>query len=354
MAKTKTKVADGSARHSWKLGCCLMLIRWDEKLSHKSFVTGWSCVAGSARFEWAHVPGVYCASHFKELSDEIFRHSHLHHRSSNLIIKCLYIAEAGFADGLPDDLRDLGVADIALSVQFLRLLPAEGKPKKSLAGDVPDVLCGNHRKLQVPADRPDDVTRHANSPYLRQGVFHEVAGAQMKHVCAGDLVQLLFETVKTDNRAGAAGFVGSDAAERDDIFDSGVFGCSRDRVADLFLIRTDIIAGEVGRDHDVSRFGVLESLAQCGNVGDIANRYFRALCRERLQMSGVSAKDANFLAASQKSLCHDMSGVTTCSKNYVHIDLHAHIGCQPFRFRFEQKGKGQGKDKRAKRKANYT
>lgn len=38
-------------------------------------------------------------------------------------------------------------------------------------------------------------------------------------------------------------------------------------------------------------------------------------------MSGISADDANFLAAGEKRLCHDVSSVAACSENNVHGNL---------------------------------
>jgi hypothetical protein len=56
----------------------------------------------------------------------------------------------------------------------------------------------------------------------------------------------------------------------------------------------------------------------CG-VGDIGDEYFGALRRQRLQVSGASADDANLLPASEKSLRHHVPGIAACSQNYVHI-----------------------------------
>jgi len=57
--------------------------------------------------------------------------------------------------------------------------------------------------------------------------------------------------VEADDGAGAGGFVGSDAAERNNIFDAGVSDGGRDGVAGTILITESIVAGSVGRNHDV-------------------------------------------------------------------------------------------------------
>jgi hypothetical protein len=78
---------------------------------------------------------------------------------------------------------------------------------------------------------------------LRQRVLHEIAGAQVEYVRTVDLVEFLFEIVKADHGAGSAGFVGSETAERNNILDSRVFYCRRDRVADAVLKSAEVVAG---------------------------------------------------------------------------------------------------------------
>src|ERR1019366_9682584 len=99
---------------------------------------------------------------------------------------------------------------------------------------------------QVGTERASYAARHANGAHLRQRVLHEISGTQVENVGAIDLVELLFQVMETENRPRAAGLVGSDAAERNHVLDSGVSNGSRDRVAGALLKGAEIVAAGVG------------------------------------------------------------------------------------------------------------
>ena len=148
--------------------------------------------------------GIERGGHFEDEADEIVGHSHLNHGGANLIVGRVDVSEFGFADGLADDGGGFGVVEIALALQFLRLLAAEGEVQESVGGGGSDVASGDHGKFEIGANGSDGRAHHANGAGLRQSVFHEVSGAQVKNVGGVDLVELLFEVVKADDGAGSA------------------------------------------------------------------------------------------------------------------------------------------------------
>ena len=122
----------------------------------------------------------------------------------------------------------------------------------------------------------------ADRVHLGKRVFHEVAGAQVEHIRADDLVELLFEIVKADYGAGAAGLVGSDAAECNHILGPRILHRGRDRVAHTIRIAERIGAGGIGWNHDVGRIGLVEGFGESPGVGDIGDERLRTFRRERL------------------------------------------------------------------------
>jgi hypothetical protein len=83
------------------LGCGLLLISGDERLSDESFKGGWSGVAGSARFERAHVSGVECGAHLEQEAGEIVGHSHLDQSGANLMVGKVDIFQIRFSMAVP-------------------------------------------------------------------------------------------------------------------------------------------------------------------------------------------------------------------------------------------------------------
>ena len=77
--------------------------------------------------------------------------------------------------------------------------------------------------------------------------------------------------MEADYGAGAGGLVGSDAAERDNIPDSGILRGGGDGVADSLRIRESVVAGGVGWNHDVGGVRVLKGLGEGSRVGDIGD-----------------------------------------------------------------------------------
>ena len=152
-----------------------------------------------------------------------------------LIVGCLDVSKIGFADGLADNSGGFGVVEIALPLQLLRLFALERQPQEGVGRCCSYVAGGDHGEFQIRTDRSDHIAEHANGTHLRQRVFHEVAGAQVEHVRTVDLVELLFEVVEAGYGAGSAGFIGSETAERNNMFDARVLNCRRDRVADAVL-----------------------------------------------------------------------------------------------------------------------
>ena len=122
----------------------------------------------------------------------------------------------------------------------------------------------------------------ADRIHLRKRIFHEVAGAQVEHIRAADLVELLFEMMKAEHGAGSARFVGSDAAECDHILGSRILHGGGDRVADPIRIAERVVAGGIGWNHYVGRVGLVEGLGESPGVGDIGDERLRTFRRERL------------------------------------------------------------------------
>ena len=104
----------------------------------------------------------------------------------------------------------------------------------------------------------------------------------MEHIRAADLVELLFEIVKADYGAGSAGFIGSNAAECDDIFDARILYCGRDGVADLVRITERVFAGGVRGNHDIGGVGLVEGFGESLGIGDICDERLSTLRGEGL------------------------------------------------------------------------
>src|SRR5580692_1124042 len=253
------------------LCCGLLLISGDERLSDESFKQGWSGVAGTARFERAHVSRVQCRGHLEQEAGEIVGHSHLHQGGANLIVGEVDILQTRFSDGYADDRGDFAVVEIALAVKLLRLLAPEGELQESVGGRGTDVARGNHGKFEIGAKRAGGAIHGADRTGLRQSVFHKIYGAQVKDVRSLEPIQFLLEVVEADYGAGAGGLVGSDAAERDNVPDSGILSGGGDGVADSLRIRESVVAGGVGWNHDVGGVRVLKSFGEGSRVGDIGD-----------------------------------------------------------------------------------
>src|SRR3984957_17657663 len=253
------------------LGCGLLLISGDERLSDESFKGGWSGVAGSARFESAHVSGVQCRGSLRKEAGEIVGHSHLDRGGANLVVGEVDILQIRFSDGCADDRGDFGVVEIALAVKLLRLLAAEGELQESVGGRGTDVASGNHGKFEIGAKRSRGAIHGADRTGLQQSVFHKIYGAQVKDVRSIDPIQFLLEVVEADYGAGAGGLVGSDTAERDNIPDSAIFRGGGDGLADSLRIRESVVAGGVGWNHDVGGVRLLKGLGEGSRVGDIGD-----------------------------------------------------------------------------------
>src|ERR1017187_5098875 len=82
-------------------------------------------------------------------------------------------------------------------------------------------------------------------------IFHEVGCAKVEHVRANDLVELLFEIVQAEHGAGAAVFIGSDAAQRNYILGPRILHGGGNRVAYAIGIAERVVAGGIGWNHDV-------------------------------------------------------------------------------------------------------
>jgi hypothetical protein len=197
----------------------------------------------------------------RDQAGKVLGHSHLHHRGSNLIVGRLDVSKIGFADGLADNGGGFGVVEIALSLQLLRLLAAEGQTHESVGGCRSDVAVAIMGSFRFGLTGPMHA-EHTNGARLRQRVFHEIAGAQVEYVRTVDLVELLFEFVKADYGASSAGFVGSETAERNNILDSRISYCRRDRVADAVLKSAEVAAGIVGWNHDVGCICLVKALVR--------------------------------------------------------------------------------------------
>ena len=122
-----------------------------------------------------------------------------------MILGHMHELEVWFAERLPDNRRDFGVGEVALSQQFAGLVAVDGWVQESLGRRGCDVASGDHGKFQIRTERGADGAHLADRVHLRERVFHEVAGAQVKHIRAADLVEFLFEIVKAQDGAGAAG-----------------------------------------------------------------------------------------------------------------------------------------------------
>ncbi len=122
----------------------------------------------------------------------------------------------------------------------------------------------------------------ADGADLRKRVFHEVACAQEENIRAVNLVELLFEIMKPEDGSGPAGFVGSNAAERDYIFGARILHGGRNRVADTIRVPERVIAGDIRRNHDVGRVCLLQGFGESPGVGDVGDEGLRTFRCERL------------------------------------------------------------------------
>jgi hypothetical protein len=117
---------------------------------------------------------------------------------------------------------------------------------------------------------------------LGERILHEVGCAKVKDIRANDLVEFLFEIVKAEHGPGSAGFVGSDAAERNHILGRCILHGGRDRVAYAIRIAERIGAGRIGWNHHVSRVCLVEGISESPGVSDVGDERLRAFRRERL------------------------------------------------------------------------
>jgi len=85
----------------------------------------------------AHVTGIQRRGHLKKQADEIVRHSHLNHGGTNLIVGRVDVSKLRLADRFADNGGGFGVVEIALALQFLRLLAAEGELQRASAAAAP-------------------------------------------------------------------------------------------------------------------------------------------------------------------------------------------------------------------------
>jgi len=148
---------------------------------------------------------------------------------------------------------------------------------------------------------------------LGESVLHEISGAEMEDVEAIDGIEFLLEVMETDDRAGARGFVGADAAEGDDRFDAGGADGGGNGVADAFLKGSHIVGADIGWDENVGGFGAFESVVEGGGVSGVGGDGFGTALGQGMKMFCVSADDADLLTAIEKSVGHDGSGVAAGS-----------------------------------------
>src|ERR1700733_10039453 len=94
-----------------------------------------------------------------------------------------------------------------------------------------------------------------------------------------------------------------------------------DGSADGFLKRAEVLTLIVGRNHEISRFGVVKGLSESWDVGEIGGEDFRAFGCEELQMRSVPANYADSFSTGEKIFSYDMAGVAARSENYVHKRL---------------------------------
>ena len=88
--------------------------------------------------------------------------------------------------------------------------------------------------------------------------------------------------VKAKDGAGSAGFVGSDAAECNDVLGPCFLHCSGDRVAYPIRISKRVGAGGIGWNHDVGGVGLLKGLGESAGVGEIGDESLRTFRCESL------------------------------------------------------------------------
>ena len=150
--------------------------------------------------------------------------------------------------------------------------------------DAADVAGGNHGQFQVRTHRSHHAAQLADRARLRQRIFHEVSGTQVKYVRAADLAEFLFQMMQADDRAGPALLFGSDAAEGNHVLDARLLDRTGDGVADAILIAANIVGREIGRNEDVGGIGAFERPDQGLGVGDIADKNVCALGGQGLQL----------------------------------------------------------------------
>ncbi len=161
-------------------------------------------------------------------------------------------AEIGFADGLADDGGDFGVVEIALSLEFLSLLAAEGEAQEQRLR--PRLRCREWRSWEV-SDR-DEPVRSA-LPIMRMAptcasVFSIKYPARRWSTFA-PLIWLSFCSRLWRPTTGPVPLVlSAPMLLSETTFLTPAFcSCRCDRVADAILKRAEVVAGGVGWNHDV-------------------------------------------------------------------------------------------------------
>jgi len=227
------------------------------------------------------VSGVEGADHLQEKLGKLLGHSHLREDSAKLIVGQLDILKVRLADRLADRRGDFGISQVPVSMQLAGLF-AGGGMQEGVGNGGADVAGRDHRKFQIRTERRGDYAHLADCASLGKRVLHEISGAQVEHVGRTDRIKLLFEIVKAEHGPGSGGFIGSDAAECDDILDRRVLDRGRNGVTDAVRIAQRIIAGWVGWNHDVGRVCLAEGLGEGFRVGDIGDECLGALGCENL------------------------------------------------------------------------
>ena len=129
---------------------------------------------------------------------------------------------------------------------------------------------------------PTTTAEHSDHPHLRESVLHEIAGSEIEHVQAIYRVELLFQVIEPDDRAGTGRFVCADAAQRDDVLDVRVAHGGGDGVADAILKCTSIVGGDIRRNQNVGGISALERVRESRRVGRVGRERFRSALGQRL------------------------------------------------------------------------
>src|SRR5262249_21333652 len=154
-------------------------------------------------------------------------------------------------------------------------------------------------------------------------------------------IEFLLKLMEANHGAGFVGLIGAHAAEAHCVLDAGGLEGGNQSIGDALTVGQGVVAGWVGRDHDVNRFCASKSLRQRSRVAQLSDKRLCAGGGQGLQTIGAASDHANFLALGEQALGCYVSSVASCSGD----DVHDETSCRTFNALFNDSKRERGASK---------